>query len=425
MFNKYDTVAGDENVSTTAIDKLFLFMVFLIPFIPRPTIDHPAKYLAPVVIAAVLYIYMIWFLGRKVRTRVYGGRSALLGSILAFVLLVYLARILANGEWDELPHFIGRSLASFLMVALLSWMNIRGMKVKDVYRPLFFSSIAVSLLVIFIGITGIPLFGADSARPPRTYGVKLPFFDTVAIPRSTGEFGIIISAAWAYFLIYKEEYSRKLRWAIGIVLLMAVVISQSRSTYLGAIMVTSGYFLLQLRATKRLVAGLLVAALMMPVVIELIPKDLPVMKSFVSEGIYQWNVDERYDQYTAALNAITENPTVFFAGVQHTEWTDYSKGMVGEGRALHNHFLSILVFLGLVGGIVNLIVYLLPIMNLINAKDYSNKDVSLMLLVSSGMLVGLNFYEAFFSMVTALNISVMWYSFTLLNRNTKGGDVVR
>ena len=407
------------------IDRVFLGMILIIPFIPMPTLDHPAKYIAPVVISLVLYIYLIWFLGRKVRTSVPEDKSALLGFLLFFVMLVYLARILVNGEWGEVNHLAGRSLASLLMVALLSWMNLREVKVKDIFRPLFYGSVLLSLFVVFIGITGIPLFGADQVRPPRTFGITLPFYKTDAIPRSYGEFGIIMSASWAYFLNYRKDYPRLLRYLIAVSMLLAVAISQSRSAYMGTLMVTAGYFLLRFRATKRLVAALLVASLVMPVLINIVPRNLPVFRALVSEGQYQYNVDERYYEYTAAIKAVTENPTVFFVGVPHSEWTYYSRGMISEGEALHNHFLSMLVFFGIIGGLINLLVYILPIMNLVQTNSYAGKDISVILLASIGMLIGLNFYEGFFSMVAALIISCMWYSFRLFGGGEPVSDVER
>lgn len=412
-----------------AIDRLFLAVIFLIPFIPRPTIEHPARFLAPLVISALLYVYALWFLTRKTRTSLATDKTAVLGYILVFTLFVYLARILVNGEWGELQHFAGRSLAAFLMIAFLGWMNKRGVTVKEAYRPLFIATLILSALVIFMGITGISLFGENSVRPPRTYGFTFPFYKTDAIPRSYGEFGIIISAAWGYFLLYRDEFSRKRMYLYGFLLVMATIISQSRSTYLGMMMVTIGYFLLKYRLTKRTVAALMVAALVMPIIISIVPKDLPVIRSLVGEKTFEANVYKRFSQYDAAIRIIKDEPVVMALGINHKGWNRYFSDVEGEDNALHNHFLSMIIFLGLIGGLANLLVYVIPMAKLASMGGGGDKETSMLILAAIGMLIGLNFYEGFFSMTTAFITSTMWYSFRTVGGGVPprimGGDAVR
>lgn len=400
------------------IDKLFFGMLFLIPFIPRPTLDHPSKYLAPVVIAALAYIYALWFLARKDKSNTPHDKTAVLGTVLMTVMSIYLARVVVNGEWDELPHLGGRLLGSVLVVITLGWMNKRNIPLKDVYRAIFNGSVGLSLIVIFVGVTGIAVFG--EIKHARTLGIAIPFHKSVGIPRSYGEFGVIMSVAWAYMLIYGGEYKAKLRVFLGVVLFMAILISQSRSTWVGIIMVTAGYMLLKSRATKRIVASLLLVALVIPVAIEMVPKDLPVVKSLVGESTYKTNVSKRYDQYRRAVDLLTNKPSVLLLGIKHSMWMEYSSGVEGEEESLHSHFFSILIFLGLIGGTINLLVYLLPMLNLISINTYANRDISMLVISVLGVLTCLHFYEGFFSMITSVVTASMWHSYRMLSDGAGG-----
>ena len=73
------------------------------------------------------------------------------------------------------------------------------------------------------------------------YGVKIPFFKNTGVPRSYGEYGILMSMAWAYWLVNFDRLAHHLRAVSGILLVAAIFVSQSRSTYLAVLVVTGAY----------------------------------------------------------------------------------------------------------------------------------------------------------------------------------------
>ncbi len=397
-----------KNPSYSFIDKIFLVFIFLIPLIPRPTIENTAKFLAPLSIAILVLIFIIWFLTQNALTFSKNTKIGLLIFILYIITLIYTLRIIGNEEWDELPYYFSRIMSYLLLFVLLFWIIVRRISIRVIYKSVFFGFLLLSIFVIFIGFTGISFFG--ELRPPRVYGIQMPFYKTIAIPRSYGEFGIIASASWSYFLIYKNEYNKTLIKIFAIILLLSITISQSRSTYLAIILVTIYYYICNnTNMSKKLLTLFILPIFILPILIYiLILFDFRIIDIFIGEGIYEKNVLARFLINNIVINFIKQNPINLLIGDHHNSWVEFFYEIEGAEIGIHNHFLSNLIFIGLIGGFLHILIYILPIVNLIKRITTKERNILLVFLSSIGMISCLHFYEGFFSIIIILILSTLW-----------------
>jgi hypothetical protein len=406
-----DKITTHRKFTFTLIDKIFFAFLFLLPLIPRPTIDHPLKFLAPLLVSTVLFAFFLWLLAHKsLIIPKYSGIGIILSSVL-IISLLYSVRVIINGEWDELPHLVSKILTFLMLISFLIWMLVRKVPIKTLYSGVFYGFLVLSLLIIFIGITGIPLFG--ELRPPREYGIVLPFYQTVAIPRSHEEYGIFASAALAYFLIYRNNYKKVTQVIFGSILLLSIAISQSRSTYLAVVLITISYFMINLKVTRRFFPiALLILAIGLPSLIALLQSslhDIPIVNMFIGEGVLEKNIYVRLDLNLAATDLLSESPLRSLFGISHSQWMpEYSRIGIYKFVHLHNHFLSNIIFLGLIGGSLNLLLYLIPVVSIIKNLPSNNKSLHLIFLVTVGTITCLQFYEGFYSIITTFILSTLW-----------------
>jgi hypothetical protein len=281
---------------------------------------------------------------------------------------------------------------------------------------LFLGYILLACVIIFVGVSGIGIFG--EVRPARTYGIKLPFFKTAGVPRSYGEFGVIACAAWSYFLVSKRDLSRPCRWAVAIVIILSVIISQSRSTYMGILLVSISYFALLRRATRLMIGICLLVSLLFPLIVSTgmsAFQENRLGKALMGEGLYEKNVHGRFATFQKAMNLLLNEPGRLVFGISHAEWTRVAAGLEDAAEdadvGLHNHFLSNVVFLGPVGGAIALLIFFVPLVALIKYAPFDVVDNQLLFLSFCGMSVCLNFYEGFFSIIVALELCCLWISY--------------
>ena len=393
----------------------YLFL-FSIAFIPRPTIENNFKYLAPVAIILTIYIFLIWFWGEKKDIKSLEANIGQAGLICFAVLSIYYLRIVINQNYSELSYLISLCLSYSLTLIILYWLNERKISLFEVYKVIFISFLALSCLIIFIGFTGISLFG--ELRPARTYGFVIPFYKTTGIPRSYGEFGIFAAVSWAYFLVTMKRYKNYLRILLILVILLSLIISQSRSSYLAIFLVICAFFFTRRKLSQRRVYSFIIIAICLPLIVEIVIlpfKNFTIIDSIVSEGIYEENIYGRLSTYSAALNMIIERPDKLILGINHTDWTNNQEANpIGETNAdaiaLHNHYLSDILFLGIIGGLFSWLLFLIPILRMKRRIKANDKEGQLIFLVLIGLIASLQFYEGFFSIIAAVVISTIWYS---------------
>jgi hypothetical protein len=390
-------------------DQIFIFYIFLLPFIPRPTLKYPewAWIIAPAVTGVLLYFFILWFFHAKVELVNSMRRYRFLLLSQAVILLIYFSRTIYFREVEEIPRVVSRLLMFVVMFALLIWLLEDEIDIKIVFRALYFSILILAVLAIYIGVTGVALFGLVS--PARTFGdAVMPFAKTAVIPRSYGEFGIFLSVAWAYFLMYTSDQNKIFRAVSGVLLTLAVVITQSRSTYLAIFFITASYPFITRVRSRPIIYLIMVIVIFSPAIIYNI-MDFFVVKFFVGHGVLQNNVMARFYTYYMFFKVMTKEPIEFFFGLQRSDWSYFMEDSYGKLVGLHNKFLSGLLFLGVIGGTLDIAVFFLPFFNLIRRRQ--EKICQLLLLVNIGMITCLNYYEGFFSLISSVIIAASWYVF--------------
>jgi O-antigen ligase len=388
------------------MDRILFFLIFLLVFLPMPTIEGPAAYLAPVVITVVFFIYILNLATTKISIPRKSGITMVILLMLA-VLSIYSSRVLLNQEWYETKYFISRILTFISIFFFLIWMESRRIPLKAIYKTIFYSVLLISLGVIFIGTTDY----GDLGGAQRTLIIKMPFYKNLATPRSYGEFGIFVTAAWAYYLLFKQEYNFLIRIIMAVILILTTLITQSRSTWLAFLIVYTVYIIIKYRLIRRAPSAILTLTMVLPFVVFLAITTFGhtfLLKGMVGEGIWEKNVYSRFEVDSMAIGILAKHPLKMLVGMSHADWMRYfPKGEIAVG--LHNHFLSNIVFLGMIAGSFYLLLYLTPMIRIIKSNYNDDTDAALMMLVSLGLLTCLHFYEGFFSPIASLEISTLWY----------------
>lgn len=422
MKHSMDKITTHRKFTFTLIDKIFFAYLFLLPLIPRPTIDHPLKFLSPLLASTVLFAFLLWLLAHKsLKIPKYSGIGIIL-SLVIMILLVYAIRVIINGEWEELPHLASKLLTFLMLLSFLIWMLVRKVPIKTLYSGVFYGFLVLSLLIIFIGITGIPLFG--EVRPPRLFEIVLPFYKTVGIPRTHAAYGIFASAALAYFLIYRNNYKKITQIILGSIILLSIVISQSRTTYTAIVLIAISYLMINHKVTRRFFPiAMLILVVGLPSLIEVFQSswhEIPIVNMFVGERHLQRNIHFRLDLNRSATDTLIESPLRSLFGIPHSQWMpEYSIRGIYESETIHNHFLSNIIFLGLLGGLLNILLYLIPLASIIKNWSSNNKSLHLIFLVTVGTITCLQFSEVFFSIITTFILSTLWVTSIKLNAEKK------
>ena len=394
------------------VNGVVLGFVFLIPFIPPPTSLGPAKFLAPASMLFVAAVLIMLGLTERRRSGQVSRNSAGLGMVVLLVLLFHGVRIFYQHEMSEAPYWVSRGLFWITGLILLAWLgNSDDITPEILLERFFWGVVALSVLVIFVGFTGVTWFGG--VRPSRTYGVKMPFYKTSGIPRSFGEFGIMASTAWAFFLVYHRRFRLFKRAAIAGVLLLAILIAQSRNVYLSIVVVTAAYVVLTNMPNRSVFARvILTCAFFMPFIIDFaLPwiGSLPIGEALIGEGVFEKNVYSRGVQHEIALNLIMEQPSRTLFGYSHAEWLRWMGELEDKEHVIHNHFISLILYMGLLpGGFALLALYVIPMYRMIRYADWQSPENMAVYLAVTGCVLSLGFYEGWFSPAYVIVVVSAW-----------------
>ncbi len=394
-------------MTRSTIDKAFLAFVFLIPLMPRPTAEGLEKWIVPLLLSALIGS---WLLCRN-RAETRGGNFQLLILVLGFPMVAYVLRALVQGGLeDEILQLVSRLLFATGLVVMVEYFSSTKIPKDEFFKALFFGFLATSLLTIFCGITGIQILEEESIKPSRFIGLH----KSTGIYRSYGEFAIMGCIAWAYMLTYKNRFLPSFWWTSAGIIIFAILISQSRNVYLVFILTT--VFSVMFRRILLPGAVQVVMALgliMIPVAVEV---SLPLISAtslgrhIIGTGsILEKNVSVRMDQFGSAIEMMGKDPTGAVVGFPREKWGLHMEKLHGVKVAPHNHFLSCVLFLGIAGGTVWILgLYLIPSYILSNSLGNSNPIHQLVMICLLGTIVGLSFYEGFFSVVVMFTLSMAW-----------------
>jgi len=293
---------------------------------------------------------------------------------------------------------------------MVRWLCTTSVSKKEVFKVFTYGFLVAGLLAIFCGITGVTILEEDSVRPTRFLGIG----KSSGIKRSYGEFGIMGCIAWTYLLMFAGEF-KPLNWLIAIgIVTMAMLVAQSRNVYLVWLVATTMFLLVRhVQLPKVVYASLAAIMILVPVGVEI---GLPILKQtaagekLIGTGsILERNVDVRFEQFDDAFMLIGRDPAGAVTGYARQTWRDLSLETRGNVVAPHNHFLSNFMFLGFAGGGVWIFgLYILPSIKLAQSFGADDRLRLTSLVCLLGTIVGLSFFEGFFSLVVMFAIALAW-----------------
>lgn len=389
---------------------LALIAIALIPLIPRPTFGGYVAILAPAVGGVAAYLGVLQSLTAR--------RSRLIPVLPLYLVTLattlYGARVVWDSEWSELLYFASRVL--FILTIVACCVSINGNGFEAGLRWFIYVTLALSALVLLVGLTGLDVL--EPARPGRLLGIQIPFFKTAGVPRSFGEQGIVLALMLGYFLAYRQLMPRWLRWALGFSCVVVIVMAQSRNVLLCAVAMSVMWLAVVHRRWVLVRIGLVAAGLATFVMDQIIPllQDTLIGQALIGQGVFHRNVEARFTLVYGALTMIAANPVRSLIGWSHAQWAMYSPlASQTSGLVVHNHFVSSIMFLGIIGGSLTILaLYVLPLRNVVTSLEKLNSESiearrrRFAVVSSTGALICVNFYEGFFSLALALQIGILW-----------------
>jgi hypothetical protein len=403
-------VAGKSPRELISIRPLLVF-VLLTPLIPRPTVTGLPSVLAPV---SLVFLVVAFMLGVAFVAKLDTADSLVVGRMF-FVLIVptllYGFRILAESQWSEEGYFAAKVAMSLGGLVILLWLYAANVTVQQMYKALLVGYTLLAMLMVYVGVTGHGIF--EPARPPRSYGIQMPFFKAAGVPRSYGELAIYSSAVLAYLLVYRREMKKPL-WVIAmLVWFVTVLVAQSRTGFIAAAVVLIGFVSLRLFARRTVAYLMILGVLSIPIAAQwLYPslQDEQFVSDVIGQSTFQTNVDLRLNMYSTAFSWLT-HPSVelLLWGIDRSLWLAGTASSLGSAIVLHNYFLSTLMFFGIVGGLLSLVgLVLMPVWRLASSGLVSPQQ-QVVFLGTLGMLTSLQFYEGFFSLILMWQLAALWY----------------
>jgi hypothetical protein len=388
-----------------------LAFVMLTPLVPRPTVGGTMSLIAPIAVALLVavFIAMVAFVARL------EPHDSRIAGRMFFVLLaptlVYGFRILVQGQGSEELYFAAKVGMSAGSLVILLWLYGSRVTIHQLYKALFAGYCVLALLMIYVGVTGHGIF--EPARPPRVYGIRMPFYKAAGVPRSYGELAIFSAAVLAYLLVYRRTIGRHL-W-LGAMVMWAVteLVAQSRTGFMAGVAVLLAYLALRVFERRSIAVVLVLSAISIPVLAQWLYPSLQ-NEQFVSDVIgqstFQNNVDLRLNMYGLALSWLTHpGGGLVLIGISRAHWLASTGAVLGSPVVLHNYFLSTLMFFGLAGGLISLLgLVVVPVWRLARS-GLPSKAHEVVFLSTIGMIVSLQFYEGFFSLIIMWQLPALWY----------------
>jgi hypothetical protein len=334
----------------------------------------------------------------------------LIGGLLATAW--YAARVFFDPLSSEAAYAISRILLLAIIISLFTL--YRGLQLEVILKTYSWGFIALSVLVVFIGITGYVLI--EPPRPGRSLGLEVPWFKTPGVPRSFGEQGIIVSLMLAYVLGYWRRLYTPHRWLLLGGCIAVTVMGQSRNMILAALVVSATLVFVANRRRWTLLRLCVVGAVAATFLLEQILPSIAntgVGSALIGEGIYMENVETRFALIDGVTALIQARPFSAIAGFDHADWIASEQSL--EEAGVHNHFVGTLIFFGVPAGALMLwAVFFAPAWRILNQLSSGILDPEAELrarvLISAlcGVFVSLNFYEGFFSLTLGIVCALLW-----------------
>ena len=392
------------------LDPLFLGVVLLVPWMPPPTASGPEKFVVPLVLFVIVASFVLWTTAQGSAPLSVPRRRYLILATLS-ILGIYSLRFVVRRDFGELLFFLGRAAMLIGFVTFVHWMGVSRVEISRVQRVFTFGFVALSVLIIFKGVTGFAILGAPD--PPRPLGFNLPLYKNNGLLRSAGELGIMATIAWSYLLVFRHTFRRSHWWTMSLLVLGAIIVSQSRNVYLASASITVLHVGFRLFRTNLIGGIAIVGATFAAFILEvLLPwlRDTAIGALFIGQQTFEANVDNRVLLDSIAVDTMISHPVRSLLGISHSEFYALAEAAIGGEVTIHNGLLSNLLFLGWIAGGATLAIYYAgPGIRLLRESTLrARPEAEAVFLALIGTIMSQNFYEGFFSLSLMLVLALCW-----------------
>ncbi len=308
-----------------------------------------------VVLGAILFLLGLYVACGKLGELVHPNRLLLylVGAVVFFEMMAYL---LHDARFGTKFLFGRMGFLAIMFGVFLNALDVRT--IQKGMRAYLVGTIILSVLTVLHAFNIFSLPFAMAKLPHRTFlGFRFPVRRTVGIAMSFGEYGIISNLALAYLLFsipLKRGMERLLAVVASILIVVGILIAQTRSVLLGSAMVLgfgiiSAYSSARWREHSRFrrvslatfITNVIVLAIVFLLTFMPILGDIEALDVKTKAG--HENVVRRVEWNWYAVDMIRARPLV--------GWGHYAYNQQ-VGKLLHHHFLEEAVATGIPGGIV-------------------------------------------------------------------------
>jgi hypothetical protein len=343
----FTSPSSSRNRANSGSTKALIFLLALFPIVPMPIAGG-----IPIQLALVSVIYVLVFASRqKILVDKTGLKFIGLGVLL--LVLEILSAIMHQSNKDVL-YVLARGLwiiTSFAVVLTVTpW--IRQGRI-DIIAQVLATGLAILLGAMFLESAFYPQWSVG-----RQLGViNLPFPRSTGVPNSDGKLGTFLVISLTFYLFVRPDVPLWQRLALQFGPWIGLMFTQSRSTLLALVSVYTFFWIVKLFNNRSAVNmmirwfGLLIGLVVVIVV------GGKIYSALLGEGIYQRNVDVRFDLVDYGIEQVQQAPIIGNgAGAIKAE---------EDGAGVHNTPLAMSVKSGLISGITIFALITFPIWGIV------------------------------------------------------------
>jgi|GEM_PF-3263139 len=331
--SQYPTVLNPvKHFSLSLPSTLFGIFIFLAPTFPMPNNSEYGLISPSVFIISFILILSRYLVATK---RLFW--NDFLKTISAAYMLLLLSDFLCIVFFDtkQILFFFARSISYFIIIiSAFCTPNIES--VERLLKYYLWGIIILSIITIFQGfgfISSLSIFG--TIKPPRIFGgISMPFYKAVGFNMSDGEFGLMVAPAFLYYIMHllpSSPYKTNLGiWVKLNIIALALLVSQSRSTWLG-LCVALAYIVFIISNYRYILITLSVILICIGFIFNI---PFEIMHALMGEGVIEQNVYSRLDGFIIAINSFIDHP---FFGVGHANSFVH---ILGKDIYIHNQILD-------------------------------------------------------------------------------------
>ncbi len=361
---------------------LLLSIIFLLPLLGAYKnfgYEH-IKVLFFIFSISLIGIFWTYFLFKK-RIKLKWTKIKLISLFFISVLLInsFLGVDILGSLLGVSPYFQGWIVYAYLILLSLMVSSVK-LGIKEVALALTLSSIFVSCLAIKQWVE-LNLFNI----PIPTYAGRV--VSTFGQPNFFAGF-LLLTLPFSYLLFKNQNTKIKfLGWASGLVLILGILVSYSRLAILLTLFLLILGLIIQLKNKLVIMATVMVVLLTtllvsyqfslgiigQEFVVPLKIKTPYLLTDSLEKRVYIWQILWQQFINKPLLGYGLENISLAFSSFKHTEYPELlslvSKDLIVDRS--HNYILDLLIFSGVPGALVWLILIILVLINLLKSNGQS------------------------------------------------------